>query len=236
MTKNERRNYYEMQNVIYEELKKCFLDNDKCQVNIICEIDTDIFEIKTKNENAEKVAKAIYNHFYALPDRLCRYENVIFDCLKAKKLQHIYSDFLLTYKKRDFDERKETPLFRQSKEKSFRFLLNEYIIKFKPKKVNEQKNLYFDITPQGEFIAVKKIDDRLENYDLSASERTLFNFLCFIAINKFRQFVNGVKDFNYREKPLILINFPYFLDESFDYISFLRQQKLNRKIIIVRDS
>jgi len=54
-----------------------------------------------------------------------------------------------------------------------------------------------------------------------------------MEINKFRQFVNSVKDFNYKEKPLILVNFPDFLDESFNYISFLARQKLNRKIIIV---
>ena len=48
-------------------------------------------------------------------------------------------------------------------------------------------------------------------------------------------FSSLLKDFNYKEKPLILVNFPDFLDESFDYISFLRKQKLNRKIIIVSD-
>ena len=54
-----------------------------------------------------------------------------------------------------------------------------------------------------------------------------------MEFNKFRQFVNSIKDFNYKEKPLILVNFPNFLDENFDYISFLVRQKLNRKIIIV---
>ncbi len=56
-----------------------------------------------------------------------------------------------------------------------------------------------------------------------------------MEINKFRQFVNGIRDFNYKEKPLILVNFPDFLDERFDYISFLEQKKLNRKIIVVSD-
>ena len=98
-----------------------------------------------------------------------------------------------------------------------------------------QKNLYFDITRQGKFIAIKKVGYKSINYDLSASERMLFDFLCFIEINKFRQLVNGVKDFNHKEKPLILVNFPEYLDEKFDYISFLRKQKLNRKIIIIVD-
>ena len=124
---------------------------------------------------------------------------------------------------------------RRSKEKAFRVLLNEYIVGFKPRQISERKSLYFDVTPQGKFIAVKKSGDKSFRCDLSASEQTLFDFLCFIEINKFRQIVNSVKDFNYKEKPLILVNFPDFLDESFDYISFLRKQKLNRKIIIVSD-
>ena len=114
-------------------------------------------------------------------------------------------------------------------------LLNEYIAEFKTKRISEQKNLYLDVTTQGKFIAVKKSGDKSFNYDLSASEQVLFDFLCFMEFNKFRQIVNSVKDFNYKEKPLILVNFPNFLDESFDYISFLARQKLNRKIIIIRD-
>ena len=112
---------------------------------------------------------------------------------------------------------------------------NETIVGFKPRRISEQKNLYLDVTTQGKFIAVKKSGDKSFNCDLSASEQVLFDFLCFMEFNKFRQIVNSVKDFNYKEKPLILVNFPNFLDESFDYISFLARQKLNRKIIIIRD-
>ena len=115
-------------------------------------------------------------------------------------------------------------------------MLNDYIVGFKPRQISERKSLYFDVTPQGKFIAVKKSGDKSFRCDLSASEQTLFDFLCFIEINKFRQIVNSVKDFNYKEKPLILVNFPDFLDESFDYISFLARQKLNRKIIVVSDT
>lgn len=99
-------------------------------------------------------------------------------------------------------------------------MLNEYIIGFKPKTINAEKNLWLSITPQGEFIAVKKIDNETIVCDLSTSERILFNFLCFIEIHKFKQSINDVRDFNYKEKPLIIINFTEFLDEKFEYIDF----------------
>ena len=211
-----------MKNITYKQLKECFAD-----------MTDDIYEIKT--DNADKVAEALYESFYNPSDCFHRYENVVFNCSAEYEPRLKYSDFLSAYKKRDFDEQKESLLLRQSKEKAFRALLNEYIVGFKPRRISEQKNLYLDVTTQGKFIAVKKSGDKSFNYDLSASEQVLFDFLCFMEFNKFRQIVNSVKDFNYKEKPLILVNFPDFLDESFDYISFLRKQKLNRKIIIVSD-
>ena len=215
----------EMKSAIYESLaKRCF---DKISV---CKKEKDIYEIKT--DNSDKVAEALYESFYNPSDCFYRYDDVVFDCA-ARESRLKYSDFLSAYKKRDFNEQSETLLLRKAEEKPFRFLLNEYIVDFKPRKISERKNLYLDITPQGKFIAIKKAGYKSINYDLSASEQTLFDFLCFVEINKFRQFVNGVKDFNHKEKPLILVNFPEYLDENFDYISFLKQQNLNRKIILV---
>lgn len=209
-----------MGNTIYGELK-----------NHIVGAAEDIYEIKV--ENAEKTAKALYDSFYNSEDCFNRYENVVFNCAAAHKSRLSYADFLSAYKKRDFDGRKEISLLKQSEEKTFRFLLNEYIINFHPKTLLEKKNLYFDITPKGKFIATKKAGNNSINYDLSASERTLFDFLCFIEINKFHLFVNGIKNLNYKEKPLILINFPDYLDESFDYATFLKEQCPNRKIFVI---
>lgn len=211
-----------MKNITYKQLKECFAD-----------MTDDIYEIKT--DNADKVAEALYESFYNPSDCFNRYENVVFNCSAEYESRLKYSDFLSAYKNRDFDEQKESLLLKHSKEKPFRFLLNEYIVGFKPREISKLKNLYLDVTPQGKFIAIKKAGYKSINYDLSASERILFNFLCFIEINAFRQFVNDIRDFNYKEKPLILVNFPDFLDESFDYIPFLRKRKLNRKIIIVSD-
>ena len=208
-----------MKNITYKQLKECFGG-----------MSDDIYEIKT--DNADKVAKALYESFYNPSDCFYRYDDVVFDCA-ARKSRLKYSDLLSAYKRRDFDERNEALLLKQSKEKPFRFLLNEYIVGFKPREISKRNNLYLDITPQGKFIAVKKAGYKSINYDLSASEQKLFDFLCFVEINKFRQFVNSVKDFNYREKPLILLNFPDFSDESFDCVLFLQKQKLNRKIILI---
>lgn len=213
---------------ISEEFKSCFGD----RAADIRKLTADIFEIKT--DNADRTAKALYSYFYNSSDCFYRYENVVFDCAAAIDLQLTYADFLSAYKECVFDEGKEV-LFRQSKGKAFRFLLNEFITSFKPRLISERKNLFLDITPQGEFVAIKKSGNKSINYDLSASDRTLFYFLCFVEINKFRQFVNGEKDFSYKEKPLVLINFSDYLDEGFDYITFLTKQKSDRKINIVRN-
>lgn len=198
-----------------------------------CDKKYGIYTIKSKN--ARKTAENLFDYYYGSADRFYRYENVVFDCSVSPK-PNLYAYFLSAYKRRDFDETRDAIDFARSKEKAFRFLLNEYIRNFKRLTISERKNLYFDITAKGEFIAIKKIGYKSINCDLSASERTLFNFLCFIEINKFRQFINGVIDFNYKEKPLILLNFPDFLDERFDYIAFLKQQKLKREIFIVSKS
>lgn len=201
------------------------LDKTECKC-----FDGDIYVIKA--DNARRAANNLFELFYD-SDSEEEKGNAVFDCRRCERDGIKYSDYLFAYKKRDFDETTEKDQSEQANEKNFRSLLNEYIINFKPKEISKRKNLWIDITPQGKFIAVKKSGDRSFNYDLSASEQTLFYFLCFIEFNKFRQFVNGVRDFNYKEKPLVLVNFIGFLDGSFDYISFLRKQKLNRKIFLI---
>lgn len=211
--------------------------NEKLQENV-AKTASDIFVLNASNPS--EVAETLFYYFYHSPREVYRYENAVFDCAapRCAKTGAQLNDFndLFLYKKRDFSATKEKTRLKLSKEKAFRFLLNEYIVKFKPLQINERKNLYLEITPNGRFIAVKKEGEKAINYHLSASEQTLFNFLCFIEINKFYQSVNGVKDFNYLEKPLILLNFSELLDESFDYIAFLKKQNLNRKIILIQES
>lgn len=211
--------------------------NEKLQENV-AKTASDIFVLNASNPS--EVAETLFYYFYHSPREVYRYENAVFDCAapRCAKTGAQLNDFndLFLYKKRDFSATKEKTRLKLSKEKAFRFLLNEYIVKFKPLQINERKNLYLEITPHGRFIAVKKEGEKAINYHLSASEQMLFNFLCFIEINKFYQSVNGVKDFNYLEKPLILLNFSELLDESFDYIAFLKKQNLNRKIILIRES
>ena len=192
--------------------------------------DGDIYVVKA--ENPRGAADNLFELFYD-SDSGEEKGNAVFDCRRCGSDGIKYSDCLYAYKKRDFDETTEKEQSKQANEKTFRSLLNEYIINFKPKEINKKKNLWLNITPKGKFFAVKKYGDKSIMCDLSASERILFNFLCFIEINAFRQFVNGVRDFNYKEKPLIVINFSEFLTEEFDYISFLQRQKINRKIFLI---
>lgn len=153
-----------MKNKIYTEINDCISDK---AVNI-CEL---------KAEDVKKTAKTLFGYYYASAGDFTVYENVVFDCSAPRGVKINYFDYLLSYKKRDFDEVKQKRLLKRANEKAFRVLLNEYIVNFKPKQISATKNLYFDITPRGKFTAVKKNGDKLINYDLSASEQAIFNFL-----------------------------------------------------------
>lgn len=189
----------------------------------------DIVIVKT--ENAKKTAIELFMTFYA--DGSADYEEVVFDFDERHVTQINYADYLLAYKKRDFDVIKRTNRRRCATEKSFRRLLNEYIVNFIRKPLCERKNIYFDITFRGQFVAIKKIGNEEIRCDLSASEKTLFDFLCFLEINEFWQTVNGVRDLNYEAKPLILINFVERIDESVDYTAFLREHSTRRKMFVI---
>lgn len=189
----------------------------------------DIVIVKT--ENATKTSIELFTTFYA--DGSVDYEEAVFDFDERHVTQINYADYLLAYKKRDFDVIKMTNRRRCATEKSFRRLLNEYIVDFIRKPLCERKNIYFDITFRGQFVAIKKIGNEEIRCDLSASEKTLFDFLCFLEINEFWQTVNGVRDLNYEDKPLILINFAKWIDECFDYAAFLREHSPHRKIFVI---
>ncbi len=187
-----------------------------------------------KTENAKQTADMLFNAFYNNNDNTQK-ENVVFDCSLKKFNKINYSDYLFLHKKREFDGYAEALQSDYAGEKSFRFLLNDYILNFKPKRISESKNLFLHLTRQGNFVAIKKSGNDSIVCDLSETEQIIFNFLCFIEINKFRQYVCGVRDFNYKEKPLIIINFSEYLDEAFDYVDFLQKQNLNRKIIVINE-
>lgn len=183
----------------------------------------DLFVVKT--ENAKETANVMFNMLYKPSDQVQK-GDVVFDC-KSEELKIDYSSYLFNYKKRNVSE--------YANEKAFRILLNEYILNFKLKTIIEKKNVFLQLTSEGKFIAIKKTDEEKIVCDLSETERTLFNFLCFIEVNKFWQYVNDVRDFNCLKKPLIVINFSEYLDESFGYTDFLKKQNLNCKIILIEE-
>lgn len=127
-------------------------------------------------DNARRTADHFFKIFYGATGGEEK-ENAVFDCYSREHNKIKYSDYLFAYKKRDFDE-KDKERLKRANEKAFRAILNEYIIGFKPKTINKEKNLRFAITPQGEFIAVKKVEGETLVCDLSASEQIIFNFLC----------------------------------------------------------
>lgn len=212
-----------MKTNIYEKLKDYIEDSRR-----------DIIAIKT--DDVKGAADAIFSELYA--NNLTKYETAVFDCSDSRgqagnRYKTRWAGFLTDFKKRNFNEKKEGEFLKLSKGKAFRYILNEYIASFKRVAINEGIRLYFSIAPQGEFVAVKDINGEVIVCDLSASEQALFNFLCFINVCKFFRIINGVRDFNHKEPPLILLNLFCETDEGFDCVAFLKKLELNRKIIII---
>lgn len=212
-----------MKTRIFEELKSYLEDSGR-----------DIIAIKT--DDVKGAADAIFSGLY--PNDFTKYETAVFDCSDysgqaGNGYKTRWASFPSDFKKRNFNEKKEGEFLKLSKGKAFRYILNEYIASFKRVVINESKHLYFSIAPQGEFVAVKDANGEVIVCDLSASEQALFNFLCFINVCKFWQIINGVRDFNHKEPPLILLNLFSETDEGFDSVAFLKKLELNRKIIII---
>lgn len=183
-------------------------------------------------ENVSRAADDLFEVFYGL-DGGENKNNVVLNCRLCESDRIEYSDDLFACKKYDFDELNEKEQSKQANERVFRSRLKEYIINFKPKAINEKKNLWFDITPQGKFIAIKKSGDETIICNLSTTEQVMFDFLCFTEKNKFRQFVKEERNSANQEKPLIVLNFLEFLDKQFDYIYFLKKKIFNRIIIVI---
>ena len=95
---------------------------------------------------------------------------------------------------------------------------------FKPIAIDEGKDLYLSFDENYRFIPVK-IENGVETAcaHLSESDITIFDYLCFLEVNRFefeREEYNG---YNCAKKPLFIFNFAEYLDESVDIVGLLKQ-------------
>ena len=151
-----------------------------------------------------------------------------------------YNKRLLIYKKCDdyydrdaFD--KETD--RLGHMKIFRSVLCNFIRDFKPVTLSNDKDLYVEILQSGEFIVKNRRTNRDQTKMLSGHEQTLFQYVCFLEVNKFWDEIAEIRELNPPKMPLLATNFIEFLDEdqsrSKDVIAYAKA--LKSQLIIFTD-
>lgn len=115
---------------------------------------------------------------------------------------------------------------------TFRKLLKNFCDGFIPEPINIYKRLWLTMDENFQFIAQCRQKD---GYDLSETENVLFQYLCYLNINRFW---GEVKKSTGRclQKPLFILNLAYCLDEGVDLQEVIRKAiSLNRQIFLFSD-
>lgn len=158
---------------------------------------------------------------------------VLFDSFKRQDYPHKlfkYKDLLKYYPNGDFA--KLTNGYGTTR--SFRGFVTDYIKNFKPIRLRENKDLYLKLSKDGEF-KVGYLDSE-EDIILSESENMLYHYLSFISIADFWERAERVRNLNFVIKPLLVLNFSKFLDESIVIDDIIRiSHKLERQVILFVD-
>ncbi len=105
-----------------------------------------------------------------------------------------------------------------------------------PQAVCKDKNLYLTMSKTDYVMHVKRIIDGKEEVvtDLSEQDRTIFQYLCYLQVNKFWQKVNQSLGENVGEElPLVITNFLEKLDENAPVDEFLSQAVATGKQVFV---
>ena len=116
--------------------------------------------------------------------------------------------------------------------KEFKDRLHEFISSFSPVSINSSKDIWLSIKKDGTFFPLCCSEER---DDLSMSERTIFNYLCFLEVNRFWGQVAG--KLNFRESfPLYICDFICFIDEAVNIKPLIdRMLSLGRQTFLFSD-
>lgn len=117
--------------------------------------------------------------------------------------------------------------------KAFRTYLQAFINSFQPELIRDGKSYEIALNKDGRYTVKCKIDDEVPVF-LSASDRTLFRYLCFLRTAEFWHGFESLRNLHEAGKPLVIRDFLERLDESINVGTLLeRTAKLNRQIIIL---
>ena len=117
--------------------------------------------------------------------------------------------------------------------KAFRRYLHDFLDNFEPELLRDGKGYEIFLSESGRY-AVRYKDSGTVTTMLSASEKMLFQYLCFLRTAEFWHGFEEIRNLHCIEKPLIISGFLERLDESIDVREILnRAEKLKRQTILI---
>ena len=120
--------------------------------------------------------------------------------------------------------------------KAFRRYLHDFLDNFEPELLRDGKGYEIFLSENGRY-AVRYKDSGTVTTMLSASEKMLFKYLCFLRTAEFWHGFEEIRNFHCIEKPLIISGLLERLDESIDVRELLnRAKKLKRQLILITNT
>ena len=117
--------------------------------------------------------------------------------------------------------------------KAFRRYLHDFLDNFEPELLRDGKGYEIFLSESGRY-AVRYKDSVSVTNMLSASEKMLFKYLCFLRTAEFWHGFEEIRNLHGIKKPLIISGFLEKLDESIDVRELLnRAKKLKRQTILI---
>ena len=117
--------------------------------------------------------------------------------------------------------------------KAFRRYLHDFLDNFEPELLRDGKGYEIFLSESGRY-AVRYKDSGSVTNMLSASEKMLFKYLCFLRTAEFWHGFEEIRNLHGIKKPLIISGFLEKLDESIDVRELLnRAKKLKRQTILI---
>ena len=174
------------------------------------ECTSEYFDLLTSSAEMDELTFFHRSRSQNYPDRLMR-----------------YNDILTHYPEGDFARITNG----YGKTRSFRGFVADYIKHFKPICLNENKNLYLNLLPNGKFVIT---DSQIcEVVSLSESEKQMYHYYSFLSLADFWSRAEKIRNFNCVNKPLMIAGLVERLDESVDLSEVLRRtDKLDRQTIL----
>lgn len=138
-----------------------------------------------------------------------------------------YKNILDYYPEGEFAKRTEG----MGTTRSFRGFICQYIRNFKPIRINDKKDIFLKALPSGTFRAAYM--DKEDKPCLSESEKTVFNYLCFLSLADFWSRCEKIRNLHCIDRPLVVAELTNRIYEDYNIDFLLRKtDSLDRQTVL----